>query len=182
MQSPEVLVRHALDAVIDAFVRTPAASVLWPGAYTGTEPNDVTALDSWRTDLTAAPDTRVRPRCAWSCPTGPTDRSSQWCSSPTATDPSLTVDAADVWSAPATVAARFGDRADTDLLLALRRGGHAWPPLTRLLEEARPRAALALRDADVKDLLGDAGTRLSAIGVDVLAVPAELTTQPQLAP
>ena len=54
----------------------------------------------------------------------------------------------------------------------------AWPPLTRLLEEARP-SVLALRNADVMDLLGDAGTRLGAIGVDVL-VPAELTRHPEL--
>ena len=178
MQSPEVLVRHALDAVIDAFVRAPAASVLWPGAYTGTEPHDVTALDSWLAELTAAPDTGVRPALRLELPDGPDGSFIAVVQLTSAVDPSLTVDAADVWSAPAAVAARFGDRADTDLLLALRRGGRAWPPLTRLLEEARP-SALALRDADVMDLLGDAGTRLGAIGVDVL-VPAELTRHPEL--
>jgi hypothetical protein len=36
-------------------------------------------------------------------------------------DPSLVVDAADLWSAPATVLARLGDQAETDLLLAVRR-------------------------------------------------------------
>ena len=178
MQSPDVLVRHAVDAVIDAFVRAPAASVLWPGAYTSTEPNDVTPLDSWLADLTAAPDTQVRPALRLELPDGPDGSFVAVVQLTSAMDPSLTVDAADVWSAPTVVTARFGARADTDLLLALRRGGHAWPPLTRLLEEARP-SAMALRDTDVMDLLGDAGARLGAIGVDVL-VPAELTTHPQL--
>jgi hypothetical protein len=178
MQSPDVLVRDAVDAVIDAFVRAPAASVLCPGAYTSTEPHDVMPLDSWLTDLTAAPDTQVRPALRLELPDGPDGSFVAVVQLTSAADPSLTVDAADVWSAPAAVAARFGDRADTDLLLALRRGGRAWPPLTRLLEEARP-SALALRDTDVMDLLGDAGARLGASGVDVL-VPAELATHPQL--
>ena len=64
MQSPEVLVRHALDAVIDAFVRAPAASVLWPGAYTGTEPHDVTALDLWLAEAHRRPRHRSAARSA----------------------------------------------------------------------------------------------------------------------
>jgi len=178
MRSPDGLVRDAIDAVIDAFVRGPAASALWPGAYTTIEPHDVTPLDSWLAELTAAPDTQVRPALRLELPDGPEGAFVAVVQLTSAVDPSLTVDAADVWSAPAAVAARFGHRADTDLLLALRRGGRAWPPLTRLLEEARP-SAMALTDTDVMDLLGDAGARLGGAGVDVL-VPAELTTHPQL--
>ena len=53
-------------------------------------------------------------------------------------DPSLVVDAANLWAAPDAVLARFGDDAETTLLLALRRGGRVWPPLNRLLAQARP--------------------------------------------
>lgn len=44
-------------------------------------------------------------------------------------DPSLVMSAADLWSAPGTVVARFGDEAETALLLSLRRGSRLWPPL-----------------------------------------------------
>ena len=37
-------------------------------------------------------------------------------------DPSLVVDAADLFSMPAALLARFGEQAERDLLLALRRG------------------------------------------------------------
>ncbi len=55
-------------------------------------------------------------------------------------DPSLIVDAAALWSQPETVLARFGPQAETDLLLALRRGASVWPPLARVLEQASPSA------------------------------------------
>src|SRR5204862_369334 len=42
-----------------------------------------------------------------------------------------------------------------------------------------PGYALAVRDDDVTALVGDAGTRLAAAGIDVL-VPAELAARPQV--
>ena len=60
----------------------------------------------------------------------------------------LVVDAADLWDQPARVLARFGPEAETDLLLALRRGVAARPPLGRVLEQARP-AAISLDDGDL---------------------------------
>ena len=88
-----------------------------------------------------------------------------------ATDPSLVVDAGDLWSAPDVVLRRFPD-AETDLLLALRRGARTWPPLSRLLDEARP-TALELTDDEADDLLGPVVDELAGAGLQVLW-PTEL--------
>ncbi len=89
-------------------------------------------------------------------------------------DPSLVVDAADLWSAPTSVLTRFGEQAETDMLLALRRGAAAWPPLGAALRAASP-STLDLGDEAVVDLLGPAAEALGGAGVEVLW-PAELVT------
>src|SRR5205823_1282109 len=53
-------------------------------------------------------------------------------------DPSLVVDAAELWSAPAVVLERLGEDAEADLLLGLRRLSKVWSPAEALLDEARP--------------------------------------------
>jgi SNF2-related domain/SNF2 Helicase protein/Helicase conserved C-terminal domain len=83
------------------------------------------------------------------------------------TDPSLLVDVADLWSAPAAVLARLGSRAESDLLLALRRGARAWQPLGRTLEAATP-TTLELADPDLESLLGGGAELLGSAGIDVL--------------
>jgi len=50
------------------------------------------------------------------------------------------VDVADLWDVPASVLARLGSKAETDLLLGLRRGARAWAPLARTLAAAAPAA------------------------------------------
>jgi SNF2 family DNA or RNA helicase len=87
-------------------------------------------------------------------------------------DPSLVLDAAELWSAPAAVLSRFGPQADVDLLLGLRHGARAWPPLARLLHEATP-GALALDDDEVLELFGGAADALAGAGIEV-RWPAEL--------
>ena len=82
-------------------------------------------------------------------------------------DPSLIVDAAALWDQPERVLARFGAQADTDLLLALRRGAAVWPPLAPLLGQASP-AALELDDDAVASLLGPAAEELAGAGIEVL--------------
>jgi superfamily II DNA or RNA helicase len=82
-------------------------------------------------------------------------------------DPALVVDAADLWRAPATVLERLGTGAEADLLLALRRGARAWPPLAKTLESAAP-TELALDDDAIADLLGDGAEALTAAGLEVL--------------
>ena len=84
-----------------------------------------------------------------------------------AADPSLIVDAGALWDQPERVLARFGAQADTDLLLALRRGAAVWPPLGPLLEQASP-AALELDDDAVASLLGPAAEELAGAGIEVL--------------
>jgi len=84
-----------------------------------------------------------------------------------AADPSLIVDAAALWDQPERVLARFGTQADTDLLLALRRGVAVWPPLGPLLEQASP-AALELDDDAMASLLGPAAEELAGAGIEVL--------------
>ncbi len=82
-------------------------------------------------------------------------------------DPSLVVDAADLLSMPPAVSSRLDPDAEANLLLALRRGARAWPPLAALLSERVP-SALPLSDEDVEDLLGDGGDALQAAGIEVL--------------
>ncbi|MBL8778632.1 MAG: DEAD/DEAH box helicase [Acidimicrobiales bacterium] len=83
-----------------------------------------------------------------------------------AADPSLVLDAADLWDAPDVVLERFPE-GETDLLLALRRGARTWPPLQRLLDEARP-TALEVSDEEADDLLGPVVDDLAGAGIQVL--------------
>src|SRR5947199_2576742 len=82
-------------------------------------------------------------------------------------DPSLIVDAAALWSQPETVLSRFGAQAETDLLLALRRGAPVWPPLDEALRQASP-SAIDLDDDALTSLLGPAAEELAGAGIEVL--------------
>ncbi|WP_325057583.1 DEAD/DEAH box helicase [Kribbella sp.] len=86
-------------------------------------------------------------------------------------DPSLLVDVADVWKAPAAVLAALGERAETDLLLALRRGARVWPPLGAALKDAAP-AEVPITDEALDELASDSQA-LDGAGIEVLW-PAEL--------
>jgi hypothetical protein len=95
-----------------------------------------------------------------------------------AADPSLVLDAADLWDADPAVADRFGAHPLDALLLALRRGARVWDPLGRLLDERRP-ASVDLAPEEVEDLLGPAATSLEDAGVEVrwpagMLAPVEL--------
>jgi hypothetical protein len=82
-------------------------------------------------------------------------------------DPSLLVDVGELWEAPAAVLARLGRQAETDLLLALRRGARSWPPLSPTLAAAAP-TSVWLDDRALDDLLGDGVEALEAAGIEVL--------------
>ncbi len=82
-------------------------------------------------------------------------------------DPSLIVDAAALWSQPETVLSRFGAQAETDLLLALRRGAAIWPPLAEALRQASP-SVIDLDDDALATLLGPAAEGLAGAGIEVL--------------
>ncbi len=82
-------------------------------------------------------------------------------------DPSLIVDAVALWDQPQSVLARFGAQAETDLLLALRRGAAVWPPLAPLLTQASP-SVLDLDDDAVTSLLGPSAEELAGAGIELL--------------
>jgi superfamily II DNA or RNA helicase len=82
-------------------------------------------------------------------------------------DPSLIVDASSLWDQPEVVLTRFGTQAETDLLLALRRGAAVWPPLEPVLAQASP-SALELDDDAITALLGSAAEELAGAGIEVL--------------
>ena len=82
-------------------------------------------------------------------------------------DPSLIVDAAALWNQPETVLSRFGSQAETDLLLALRRGAPIWPPLAEALEQASP-SVIGLDDDALASLIGPAAEELAGAGIEVL--------------
>jgi len=82
-------------------------------------------------------------------------------------DPSLIVDAAALWNQPETVLSRFGSQAETDLLLALRRGAAIWPPLAEALRQASP-SVIDLDDDALTSLLGPAAEELAGAGIEVL--------------
>jgi superfamily II DNA or RNA helicase len=82
-------------------------------------------------------------------------------------DPSLIVDADALWGQPETVLARFGQQAETDLLLALRRGATVWPPLAEVLRQASP-SVIGLDDDELTSLLGPAAEELTGVGIEVL--------------
>jgi SNF2 domain-containing protein/SNF2 helicase protein/helicase-like protein len=82
-------------------------------------------------------------------------------------DPSLIVDAAALWNQPETVLSRFGPQAETDLLLALRRGAPIWPPLAEALTQASP-SVIGLNDDALASLIGPAAEELAGAGIEVL--------------
>jgi len=82
-------------------------------------------------------------------------------------DPSLIVDAAALWSQPETVLSRFGPQAETDLLLALRRGAAIWSPLAQVLQQASP-SVIDLDEDALTTLLGPAAEELAGTGIEVL--------------
>jgi superfamily II DNA or RNA helicase len=176
--SPEALIRNCWDALADTLVRTAAAPVAaGHDNFTTTAPTPVDGLAEWLTDAAAGTtDGAVRLALRIDLPTGRDDPARATVEVSSTVDPSLVVDAADLWSAPPAVQSRFGTQPDIDLLLGLRRGARAWAPLSRLLTAASP-DALSLDDDEMLDLFGDAAADLAGAGIAV-RWPAELVHDP----
>jgi hypothetical protein len=170
--SPETLIRQWWDAIADTLVRTPAAAtVAGHDAFASTRPTQVGALADWLSDVGGrAGAARLSLRV--DLPDGPDDPARATVEIHSPLDPSLVVDATDLWTAPPAVLQRFGAQPDVDLLLGLRRGARAWQPLGRLLEQASV-DALLLDDDELLELFGDAADALAGAGVEV-RWPAEL--------
>jgi SNF2 family DNA or RNA helicase len=175
---PSTLVRACWDAVADALPRTAAAgTATGQRAWASITPTRVGHLANRLATATHGLDGGgARPVLRLDLPHDddrrPVEATLQLRSH---ADPSLLVDAADLWDAPAAVLARLGEDAETDLLLALRRGAVVWPPLQRALDQARP-DRLELDDDEAAALLGPAAEDLTATGFEVLWPASVLKT------
>jgi hypothetical protein len=195
VRSPQALVRDFWDAIADTLVRTAAAPrAVGLRAFAAAEPTVVDELNPWLAptagELTAGASLGLRveavvPPAAddgdvlddddsdeLAALTGAVDdtRAPSFRLVPqlrSTADPSLVVDAADLWDQPGHVLARFGTQTETDLLLALRRGAEIWPRLGELLRQARP-SHLDLDDDAVGQLLGPVTEQLAGTGIEVL--------------
>ena len=173
--APEVAGRAFLDAVADRLVRTAAAPAEGGRAFSAPAGGPLTgALGAWVEASGGTPGDRAHPGLRLTLPLGPEGDFEAVLQLRSQLDPSLVVDAAQLWDAPAVVLGRLGPDAEADLLLGLRRAARVWPPAARLLEEARP-ARLALTDDEAADLLGPVAADLGAAGLEVLW-PSELTS------
>jgi len=163
------LLRAYLDAVTDAFPRTPAAGPMTAQKpYGATSPQLVPHLRDWADDAGAGSDAGVRISLRMEiAPDGPEHRAVVQVHS--LADPTLVADARALW---ADGGPGFGPNDRTDTMLAVRRAARAWPPLARLLGAAVP-DDVEVDDAELADLLAEGAARLGAAGVE-LHWPKEL--------
>ncbi len=194
LRSPEALVRDLWDAIADLIARSPGAPrTTASAAFAAADPTVVGDLAEWLADTTdgLAAGARLGLRIE-AAPSSPADAadipdeddgaagSDQAAAADGAEpafrlvlqlrsngDPSLIVDAAALWLQPETVLSRFGSQAETDLLLALRRGAPIWPPLAEVLGQASP-SGIDLDDDALASLLGPAAEELAGAGIEVL--------------
>ena len=187
LRSPDALVRELWDAIADTIARSPAAPRTTASpAFAAAEPTRVSDLTEWLADtregLSAGARLGLRIETVAASPVDTADEElDQEDEGPSAdtpafrlvlhlrstADPSLIVDAAALWNQPETVLARFGPQAETDLLLALRRGAPVWPPLAEVLRQASP-SVIDLDDDALTSLLGPAAEELAGAGIEVL--------------
>ncbi|WP_434592058.1 DEAD/DEAH box helicase [Streptomyces sp. A5-4] len=164
---PAALVRQFCDAVADDLVRTPAAPLAMGALpYAWRETRAVPALREWAEETEAALTAEVSVSLRVDVPEGRRRQFRAVLQLHTAADPALVVETARLWSEPGEVERLLGPRAETETLLALRRGARVWPPLQRLLKDAAPEQ-LRLTDDEAFELLGGATDALRAAGIDV---------------
>ena len=167
---PATLIRDLWDALADTLPRLDTEMRGALGAFAGRPPAKVAGpLDWLRPDETASVVLRV----ALPATEDAAYLVEVWLRS--AADPSLLIEAAQLWDSPPAVAARFGRDPEATLLLALRRGARAWPPLAEILGQRAPRP-IEIADAAITELL-DETQQLSADGIEVL-LPAALLGEP----
>ncbi len=184
LRTPEALIRDLWDAIADLIARSPAASRTTASpAFAAVGPTHVDDLAEWLADTTdglaagARLGLRIEAVPAPAMEVGDDEQQARTDELEPAfrlvpqlrsqDDPSLIVDAAALWSQPETVLARFGAQAESDLLLALRRGAAIWPPLAGVLRQVSP-SAIDLDDDALASLLGPAAEELAGAGIEVL--------------
>ena len=187
LRSPEALVRELWDAIADTIARSPAAPRTTASpAFAAAEPTQVSDLAEWLADtregLSAGARLGLRIETVAASPMDTADEEldeedeGPGADTPafrlvlqlrSTADPSLIVDAAALWNQPEMVLTRFGPQAETDLLLALRRGASVWPPLAEVLRRTSP-SVIDLDDDALTNLLGPAAEELAGAGIEVL--------------
>ncbi len=197
VHSPRWLIRQLWDAIADTLVRTGAAArTVASPAFAAVEPTPVGHLAAWLPPTVDLPRVGARlglrvepvPEVPHRADGGPRlDADGEEAGETAAgaglalrivlqlrslADPTLVIDAAELWSRPELTVAAFGVGADVDLLVALRRAAQRWPALDPLLDQARP-CRLDLTDDELAELLGPAAEELADAGVELLW-PAEL--------
>jgi superfamily II DNA or RNA helicase len=173
LRSPEGLVRELWDAIADTLVRTPAAvQASGARAFAAVDPVPVGELAGWLAETDRGLDAGAQVQLRVELPSKDQEPFAAVVQVRSSADPSLVVDAGELWRAPAAVLARLGERAETDLLLALRRGARAWPPLAPLLRSAAP-TEVSLDEEQLAELLETGAEALGGAGIEVLW-PAEL--------
>jgi superfamily II DNA or RNA helicase len=186
LRSPEALVRELWDAIADLIARSPAAARTTSStAFAAAQPTRVGDLSEWLADTTDG--LAAGARLGLRIETVPVPRAGEKDEDVgeedeadgegpafqlalqlrSNADPSLIVDAGALWNQPETVLSRFGPQAETDLLLALRRGAPIWPPLAEALRQASP-SVIDLDDDVLTSLLGPAAEELAGAGIEVL--------------
>ncbi len=174
VQAPEAAVQEFVDAVADRLVRTAAAGLEGGGVFgSPAGPSAPGAeLAAWLDGLGFGLGGGAIPGLRITWPDGPDGRLVAVVQLRSQADPSLVVDAAELWSAPAVVLERLGVDAEAGLLLGLRRLSRVWPPAARLLQQPRPEVVV-ITDDEAMDLLGPSAAAVNSTGVEVLW-PAEL--------
>ncbi|HVV10150.1 DEAD/DEAH box helicase [Amycolatopsis sp.] len=161
LHSPETLIRALWDGTADVLVRTPAARMAAGGtAFAAPEPTLLDAADIEWLDAQQPAGAQLMLRME----IREDETFAGVLALRSVSDPSLVIDAATLWDAPDAVLSRLGEQVGAQLLLGLRRGAKAWPPLKRALEAATP-SELAFSDDEVVELLGGS---LRRSGVEVL--------------
>jgi superfamily II DNA or RNA helicase len=166
LHDPQDLVRRYWDAIADTLVRTPAADLVSRATpFAAVEPQTLDGPADW---LTAAEQSENAARLVLRIepPEEDEDAFRAVFQLRSGTDPSLLVDVAEMWQQPAAVLQALGQQAETDLLLALRRGGRVWPPLDRALQASAP-VDLPVDDEELEQLITD-GSTLEDAGIEVL--------------
>ncbi|MGY6500734.1 MAG: DEAD/DEAH box helicase [Acidimicrobiales bacterium] len=166
--APRPVVTAFLDTVTDAFVRT-AAAPLAAGhrAFAASTPTDVGPWRDWLGSTTSATGRAAAPSLRVVLPVEADDPVECVLELHSRIDPGLAIAAADLWTAPAAVVARFGRDVDLELLVTLRRAARAWAPISRLLDDARP-DRLQLDDDEADALFGPVVEDLAAAGLTVM--------------
>ncbi|MFC6159276.1 DEAD/DEAH box helicase [Kribbella jiaozuonensis] len=165
---PQQLVRAFWDALADTIVRTPSAAIAGrPGAAPFAAVDPIAPGPSgWLDETALAEEAGARLVLRIEPPELPEESFRGVLQLRSGLDPSLLVDVADMWNAPAAVLTALGERAETDLLLALRRGARVWPPLGAALRDAAPEE-VGIDDVAL-DELAEGSSELEGAGIEVL--------------